>query len=156
MGHVTKSPSTILGSIVKLQYSDVADVVSIPDANINNQVLASGISFAAGKQWYLFDRLPGCKLECSCEDTEQGPVYTNVISGKIVLAATDIIKISIMLKQRHILRATDGNGIDWLCGTKTEFFIFAYKLNTNESRAQSKVFDFTFSAKLSADIFQLV
>lgn len=154
--NIIKTIITQIGSIVKIDYIDVRDISAIALPNQLNQVPASGVVLFAGKSWKNLEMLNNCKLILDEENTNQGDLYSVGISGSSMLEPTEAAKLSRLLRARVALKITDGNGINYLVGNKTEFLKFSFKTDTGESRSVAKLVEITCKGNLTNGLIQLI
>jgi hypothetical protein len=156
MSNIQKSIQTIAGSITKIEFADILDFSSIGDANAFNEIAAASLVFNAGKNWREFEKVSGASFNSPGEDTAQGIEFGFEANGKTMLAPRELAKLPLILKYRIVLKITDGDGVVWLCGNKTEYLKFKYKQNSGTNRSEAKTIDFSFIGSLTKQISPLV
>jgi len=156
MSNIQKSLTTISGSFTKIEIADVIDIASIGDPNEFNEITNASIAFNAGKNWRTIEKASGGMFNVDGDDTPNGALFEFEASGKTMLAPRELVKITSLLKKRLVVKITDGDGLIWLCGNKTEYLKFKYKKVSGASRSEAKLIEFTLFGSLTKQISLLV
>lgn len=136
-----------VGSILRIDYIDVLDVESIPDADVDNNINLEAIVLVSGADWNSIEALPKTgSLELESVDTAQGDYEMPKVSCAINdTSMTMLNNLHDQSLGRYLLIVLDGAGDRYLLGDKEQWLKMRYKLDTTKTRAQTQVIEISFS-----------
>jgi hypothetical protein len=134
------------GSVLKIEFIDVLDVVSIPEPDADNNLDIDDIVLVSGKTWSSIIPIPGTGQFMLESVTDQQGSYEK---PKVVCSYNDAsMQILNILNDlcigRYILIITDGTGAKYLVGTLEEWLTFKYNFDTTLKRSQTQVINIEF------------
>jgi hypothetical protein len=135
-----------LASILSIKFIDVADIVSIPEPDADNNIDLSLITLASGKEWHTMQAIPNTgMLSIENIDSEQGSYEMPNIKLKLNDATMqELNKLSQLRLGRYLTIPTDGSGNQYLCGSLEQWLDIKYKLDVAASRANIQIIDIEF------------
>lgn len=133
-------------SILSLRFIDVADVVSIPEQDVDNNIDLDLIELLPGKDWHTMEAIPNTGvLSIENQDSEQGSFELPNIQLKLNDASMQVLnQLSELRLGRYLVIPKDGTGNEYLCGTKEQWLDLKYKLDVAASRANIQVIEIEF------------
>lgn len=136
-----------VGSISKIEYVDVLDIVSIPDADVDNNIDLDAIVLVDGVSWNSLEALPKTgSLELESVDTPQGEYELPKVGCAINdTSMTMLNNLHDQSLGRYVLIVRDGSGDRYLIGDKEQWMKMRYKLDTSKTRAQTQLIEISFS-----------
>lgn len=142
--NLTSNPSP--GSILKVDFVSIYDVVSIPEPDEENNIDLDSITLVAGASWHVLEALPRTgSMVIESQETEQGTFESPNVKLKYNDASMAALnKFALLLGGKYILKPTDGSGKQYLCGTLEQYLKIKYALDTTQSRADTQVIDVEF------------
>lgn len=142
---LTSNPK--IGSVLKIEFVDILDVVTLPQPDADNNIDFDAIILAPGKTWDVLIPLPKTgRLTIENVETTQGWYERPKIICQHNNTGMQILNnLADKALGRYIIIATTGSGEKYLIGDLEQYLSFTYKLDTTNTRAQTKVLDLEFS-----------